>query len=58
MTNCPLCGAPGAYAGLRDIECPTRDCANYKAPERLSDDDFKELQRQLENFSGGFVPLW
>lgn len=28
--KCPLCGADGAYVGLRVVECPNPDCKHHK----------------------------
>lgn len=31
--KCPVCGFPGAYVGLQEIECQSRECEHYARPE-------------------------
>jgi hypothetical protein len=33
--KCPTCGFPGAYVGLKEVECKNRDCAHYAKQDEM-----------------------
>lgn len=37
MANCPTCGVPGAYIGLKRVECVNPDCEHFVLPKDIND---------------------
>lgn len=33
--RCPICDAEALYVGLEHLECPTRECPNFRAKDEL-----------------------
>jgi len=65
MSNCPLCGADGAYVGLTLVECPRKTCTNYvdtsEEPESRASwmhGSAHKMPQSLKSFDlGPFLPM-
>jgi hypothetical protein len=46
--KCPVCKTPGAYVGLKEVECKNEHCQHYSARQaHLSAEEYDEMMKEL-----------